>query len=84
VRSDKVYGADLAIFDNYYEGGINYGLQSLGDNVCHQDNYYNVAFFDYSVSPIIDKDLKLEIDLASYAYWTHWPLIFIQEIADGV
>ena len=56
----QVYGSDVGQWANQSINGVNYGAMSLGDNFCHGNNYYNVQFFDSSVSAVIDRYEELE------------------------
>lgn len=60
ATSSQVLGADLGIMDNYYIGTNFIGNVSCGADVSHQDQYYNVSYFDMSVRSFIDKNEQLE------------------------
>lgn len=57
VKSNDVYGSDLAIWDTAPTGvNISYGAP-----MSHQDGYYNAVFYDNSVSAVIDTNRYLEV-----------------------
>ena len=68
ANPDDVYGADLGIVDNYRDGAIIYWSVSVGADICHKDQYYNVSYYDQSVRPFIDRDEILENPAIYYNY----------------
>ena len=60
TNSSQIFGADLGIMDNYYVGATFIGSISCGANVAHQDEYYNVSYFDMSCRSFIDKNRELD------------------------
>lgn len=60
AEPNDVFGADLGIMDEYGENGIYLGRMSVGADVCHGDQFYNVSYFDMSVGEFIDSDETLE------------------------
>lgn len=67
VDAGEAFGGDLAIVDNFRlgTGRVIYNM-SVGAQICHGDEYYNVAFFDNSVRPVFDKDEELYDPSAFY------------------
>ena len=63
VSSSKVFGSDVAIVDTYWVGSTMIGNTSVGAPVTHQDQYYNVSYYDLSVRSFIDKTSHLELPI---------------------
>ena len=62
-----VFGADLAIKDNFNMNGTTYNSTSVGQWITHGGKYYNVIYYDMSARPFYDR--FDDLDLPSNYYY---------------
>ena len=60
AEPDQAYGSDVGQWAYQEINGKALGGMSCGDNFCHNDNFYNVQFFDNSVRTVYDHGTELE------------------------
>jgi len=67
ANSSQIYGSELGITDNYYIGSTPIAAMSVGAEVSHGDDYYNLFYFDLSSKSFIDKNKEFGSD--NMLYW---------------